>query len=64
MLWERTVGAEGAENGGEGKGQSRRGVTLEMEWPHLAVQVNGLPHEGQGDEFLGALAPGSREEFS
>lgn len=31
---------------------------------YLAVQVQGLPHERQGDEFLDPLAPGSREEFS
>lgn len=26
--------------------------------PHLTVQVQGLPHQWQSDEFLGALAPG------
>lgn len=35
-----------------------------MQTPHLAVQVQGLPHQRQGDEFLGALAPGSQEEVS
>lgn len=29
---------------------------------HLAVQVQGLPHQRQSDEFLGALAPGPQEE--
>lgn len=29
--------------------------------PHLTVQVQGLPHKWQGDEFLGALAPGPQE---
>lgn len=35
-----------------------------MQTPHLAVQVQGLPHQRQGDELLGALAPGSQEEVS
>lgn len=39
---------------------SGNGVTT----AHLTVQVQGLPHEWQGDKFLDPLAPGSREEFS
>lgn len=33
-----------------------------MQTPHLSVQVQGLPHQWQGDEFLGTLAPGPQEE--